>query len=79
MVGLSTPGFSAEFFRLGRDGKPIYIQTSYNSILNDEGKILRVMNFASDITKQARARREALGVGHAVASGKSQLTTTAKV
>jgi methyl-accepting chemotaxis protein len=43
---------SAEYKRLGRGGKEIWIQASYNPIMDANGKVLKVVKFATDITEQ---------------------------
>lgn len=53
---------SGEFRRIGNGGKEIYIQASYNPILDASGKPFRVVKFASDVTKTvlSRKRNEAI-------------------
>ena len=46
---------AAEFQRMGKGGKEIWIQASYNPILNAEGKPIKVIKFATDITERKRA------------------------
>jgi methyl-accepting chemotaxis protein len=41
---------SGEFRRFGKGGKEIWIQASYNPVLDNAGKVVRVVKFASDIT-----------------------------
>jgi methyl-accepting chemotaxis protein len=41
---------AAEFKRFGKDGKEIWLQASYNPILDADGKPLRVIKFATDVT-----------------------------
>jgi methyl-accepting chemotaxis protein len=43
---------SAEYKRVGKGGKEVWIQASYNPILNSNGKAHKVIKFASDITAQ---------------------------
>lgn len=43
---------SGEYKRLGKDGKEVWIQASYNPILNLSGKPMKVVKYASDITGQ---------------------------
>jgi len=52
---------AGEFLRLGRGGKEVWIQASYNPILDRSGKPMKVVKFASDVTEQVRGRL-ALGV-----------------
>ncbi len=41
---------SGEFKRIGKDGTEVWLQASYNPILDAEGKPLKVVKFASDVT-----------------------------
>jgi methyl-accepting chemotaxis protein len=41
--------------RLGKDGKPIWVQCSYNPILDVNGKPFKVVNFATNITGRKRS------------------------
>ncbi|MCF2908476.1 PAS domain S-box protein [Pseudoalteromonas sp. DL2-H2.2] len=43
---------SGEFFRLGKNAKPIWISATYNLIRDDEGNPLKVVKYAMDITRQ---------------------------
>ncbi|MEM9585846.1 MAG: PAS domain-containing methyl-accepting chemotaxis protein [Planctomycetota bacterium] len=67
---------AGEFQRFGRGGKEIWIQASYNPILNDAGTPVRVIKFASDITNQVQLRRQAVTVGDAVADSAGQMVST---
>jgi methyl-accepting chemotaxis protein len=40
-----------EFRRLSKDGREVWLQASYNPILGDDGKPLRVVKFATDVTQ----------------------------
>jgi methyl-accepting chemotaxis protein len=40
-----------EFKRLGRGGKEIWLQASYNPVLDKNGKPVRVVKFATDVTE----------------------------
>lgn len=48
---------SGEFRRIGSGGREIFIQASYNPILDASGKPFRVVKFASDITKTVQNRK----------------------
>lgn len=41
---------STEFRRIAKGGREIWIQASYNPILDKSGKVYKVVKFASDIT-----------------------------
>jgi methyl-accepting chemotaxis protein len=49
---------TAEYKRLGKGGKEIWIQASYNPILDLSGKPHRVVKFATDITEIVKTRLE---------------------
>src|SRR5687768_10023539 len=50
-----------KFRRVGKGGRPVWLQTSYNPILDASGRPIRVVKFATDITasEQERFRRDA--------------------
>lgn len=49
---------SGEFKRFGKNGREIWIHASYNPIFNANGKVYKVVKFASDITKEKNAALE---------------------
>jgi methyl-accepting chemotaxis protein len=49
---------SAEFKRLGKDGREIWLRASYNPVLDKSGKPVRVVKFATDVTQQTLDRAE---------------------
>jgi methyl-accepting chemotaxis protein len=51
---------AAKFQRVGKGGRGVWIQASYNPILDDQGRPCRVVKFATDITEieDDRARLE---------------------
>ncbi len=61
---------SAEYKRIGKGGKEVWIQASYNPILDLNGKPFKVVKFASDVTAQKQAN--ANFSGQIAAIGKSQ-------
>jgi methyl-accepting chemotaxis protein len=42
---------AGEFRRMSKDGREVWLQASYNPILGDDGKPLRVVKFATDVTQ----------------------------
>lgn len=63
---------SGEFKRIGRDGRDVWIQATYNPILDPLGRPVKVVKFAADITEQKlrnaehQAKVEAIDKGQAV-------------
>ena len=47
---------AGEFERVGRGGRRIWLQASYNPIVDANGKLCKVVKFASDITDQVERR-----------------------
>ncbi|MCW8092988.1 methyl-accepting chemotaxis protein [Alteromonas sp. ASW11-130] len=43
-----------EFERVAKGGKAVWLQASYNPILDPEGNVVKVVEFATDITPRAR-------------------------
>ncbi len=47
---------SAEYKRIGKGGKEIWIQASYNPIFDETGQPVKVVKFATDITESMKER-----------------------
>ncbi|WP_137165923.1 methyl-accepting chemotaxis protein [Salinimonas lutimaris] len=62
--------FSGEFKRVTKAGKELWIQASYNPILDVNGKVFKVVKYATDIT--AEKLKNAYFEGQIEAIGKSQ-------
>jgi methyl-accepting chemotaxis protein len=70
---------SAEYRRIGKGGKEVWIQASYNPILGLDGKPFKVVKYATDVTAQAIARMKverARGFIESVAAGSEEMTTS---
>ena len=52
---------TGEFKRIRKDGRPVWIQASYNPILDGRGKATRVIKFATDITARKMKALEDAG------------------
>lgn len=50
--------FTDQFLRFGKGGKRVYIQASYNPILDDKGRVFKVVKFATDVTERMFAVEE---------------------
>jgi len=46
--------FSAEYCRNGKGGQKVWLQGSYNPVLNAQGQIVKVVKFAIDLTERMR-------------------------
>ena len=45
---------AAEFKRIGKGGKEVWLQASYNPILDTDGKPFKVVKYATDVTEQKK-------------------------
>ncbi|MDG1997460.1 MAG: PAS domain-containing protein, partial [Emcibacteraceae bacterium] len=52
---------AAEYMRICKDGSEVWIQASYNPILDKDGKVTAVIKFATDITEQKMNSANNLG------------------
>ena len=48
---------AAEYKRIGKGGREIWIQASYNPIMDPSGRPYKVVKFATDITGQVNLRQ----------------------
>ncbi|MGD0676455.1 MAG: PAS domain-containing methyl-accepting chemotaxis protein [Polyangiaceae bacterium] len=66
---------AAEYKRIGKGGKEVYIQASYNPILDLSGKPAKVVKYATDITDQVRRREQGAEVQRQIGSNATTLGT----
>ncbi len=59
---------SAEYKRIGKGGREVWIQASYNPIFDPSGRPFKVVKFATDITAQVNRRLESERIGGIVDS-----------
>ena len=59
--------FSAEFERVGKGGRQVWIQATYNPVMDADGTVLKVVKYANDITEQKKAQQELVDKTNAVA------------
>jgi methyl-accepting chemotaxis protein len=72
---------AAEYKRIGKNGREIYIQASYNPILDLNGKPFKVVKYATDVTKQVLVRmgnERVRGMMESVASGAEELNASVR-
>jgi methyl-accepting chemotaxis protein len=72
---------AGEFKRIARGGREIYIQASYNPILDLNGKPYKVVKYASDTTAQVIARKKSehvRGMMESVAAGSEELNASVR-
>jgi len=52
---------SAEYKRIGKGGKEVWIQATYNPLLDGSGKVYKVVKFATDVTADKLKNADILG------------------
>ena len=70
---------AAEYRRIAKGGREIWIQASYNPILDLNGKPFKVVKYATDITAQAIGRKKAenaRGLIESVAAGSEEMSAS---
>lgn len=60
---------SDEFTRIGKGGRKVHIQASYNPIFDMNGKVFKIVKFATDVSDRVRAVNELGGALHELADG----------
>lgn len=69
---------TAEYRRVGNGGKEVWIQASYNPILDLRGRPFKVVKYAIDITRQVNAKRNAGNMIESAAVGIEELSSSVK-
>jgi methyl-accepting chemotaxis protein len=72
---------AGEFKRIGKGGKEVWIQASYNPILDLNGKPFKVVKYASDVTRQVLVRmgnERVRSMMESVAAGAEELNTSVR-
>jgi methyl-accepting chemotaxis protein len=72
---------AAEYKRIGKGGKEVWIQASYNPILDLNGRPFKVVKYATDITAQVRVRmgnERVRGMMESVAAGAEELNASVR-
>jgi methyl-accepting chemotaxis protein len=66
---------AAEYKRVGKGGKEVWIQASYNPIIDPiDGKVLKVVKFATDITKSVQDRIRKAGIQRTIDTDLIEIT-----
>ena len=65
---------AAEYRRLAKGGREVWIQATYNPILDSNGKPYKVVKFATDITAQVKERERRAALGLAIDTDLGEIT-----
>jgi methyl-accepting chemotaxis protein len=65
---------AAEYRRLGKGGREVYIQATYNPVFDDTGAVVKVVKFATDITAAVHRRQRGLELNGELGSVVSRIS-----
>lgn len=68
---------SGRFQRKDANGNTIWLEATYNPIVNEHGKVVKVVKFASDITERVNTALQAVELAAATSEQTSQITGNA--
>lgn len=69
---------AGEFQRFGKGGREIWIQASYNPIVDLNGKVFKVVKYASDITEQVKSREQMARILEEINTNATTLASSAE-
>lgn len=69
--------FSGKFKRIDSAGKIVWLEATYNPIFDQNGKVYKVIKFASDITERVDTAMKAIDLAAATSEQTSQITSNA--
>ncbi len=69
--------YSGRFKRVDARGDSIWLEATYNPIVDEHGQVYKVVKFASDITARVNAAQQAVEVASATSEETSQITGNA--
>jgi methyl-accepting chemotaxis protein len=49
--------FQQRFKRVNKQGRTLWLEASYNPVLDERGQVIKVIKFATDITSQVQAEQ----------------------
>ena len=67
---------TGEYRRIGKGGRPVYIQGSYNPIIDQTGKPVKVMKFAADVTAAVNEREHLISIQRDINAELGSITET---
>ncbi len=69
--------FSGKFQRKDKQGNSLWLEATYNPIVNEKGKVYRVIKFASNITDRVNLAMQAVEMAASISEQTSHITDSA--
>ena len=60
---------AGQYRRISKDGREVWLQSSYNPILDASGKPFKIVQFATEVTDQVRTAEEVRALAQSAANG----------
>ena len=60
---------AGQYRRISKDGRQVWLQSSYNPILDTSGKPFKIVQFATEVTDQVRTAEEVRALAQSAANG----------
>ena len=70
--------FTSRVHRIRKDGSDLWIEATYNPILNDDGEVVKVMKLALDVTPTVERDREASQTAFTASQRSNEATSTGR-
>jgi len=69
---------AAEYKRIGKGGREVWIQASYNPIFDLNGRPFKVVKYATDVTQRVKTAKEVEKIAQGLSSASEELTATSQ-
>jgi methyl-accepting chemotaxis protein len=69
---------TGEYLRIGKDGKRVWLQASYNPILDLDGRPTKIVQYASDVTERIEGQEQLARVFDEVAKSSTSLSNSSQ-
>ncbi|MFS2225979.1 methyl-accepting chemotaxis protein [Pantoea sp. B65] len=70
---------SGRFKRIGKQGNELWLEATYNPIIDEEGKVIKVIKFATYITDRIKMAQDVVDMAADISTTTSEITDKAKV
>jgi methyl-accepting chemotaxis protein len=67
---------AGEYKRIGKGGRPVWIQATYNPVHGADGRLLKVVKFATDITPQVEQRERRAELQKSIDADLAEITAS---
>lgn len=69
---------AGEYRRLGKDGRDVWLQASYNPVVDASGRVVKVVKFATDVSEQKRTTKQLSALVARIRAAAADVTNSAQ-